>query len=128
MSRLAFPKTYHLIRRSQFEACYSRGRRYFTSHFILFVHHREDNGPWRLGLAVSKKVGNSVQRNRIKRVVREFFRLHQDRIPSGIDYVVIPKRNVRAFALVYGQVEKELGTLISSQLSGRVFPSAPDGL
>jgi ribonuclease P protein component len=77
---------------------------------------------------VSKKVGNSVQRNRIKRVVREFFRLHQDHIPPGIDYVVIPKRNVRAFALAYEQVEKELGTLISSQLSGRVPPSAQDGL
>jgi hypothetical protein len=42
--------------------------------------------------------------------------------------VVIPKRNVRAFALAYEQVEKELGTLISSQLSGRVPPSAQDGL
>ncbi|WP_462324439.1 ribonuclease P protein component [Desulfoplanes sp.] len=111
------------MRRSQFQSCYSRGRRYFTSRFILFVRPREDHGPWRLGLAVSKKVGNAVQRNRIKRVVREFFRLQQNRIPSGIDYVVIPKRNVRAFDLVYEQVAEELGTFIFQQLSGRVSRS-----
>ncbi len=80
---------------------------------------REENASWRLGLAVSKKVGIAVQRNRIKRVVREFFRLHQDALFTGYDYVVIPKRNVNAPNLTYAQVDAELGALFFSQLSGR---------
>ena len=88
----------------------------------------KDPAQWRLGLAVSKKVGIAVQRNRIKRVVREFFRLHQDAIPTGADYVVVPKRNVNAPGLSYAQVEAELGTLFSSQLSGHKQPSSPGSM
>lgn len=45
----------------------------------------------RLGLSVSRKVGNAVVRNRWKRLIREAFRLTQDRLPSGIDLVIIPR-------------------------------------
>jgi ribonuclease P protein component len=79
---------------------------------IVFILKGEDRAPWRLGLAVSKKVGIAVQRNRMKRVVREFFRLHQQAIPAGVDYVVVPKRKVNAPALTYSQLESELGALL----------------
>ena len=49
----------------------------------------------RLGLSVSRKVGIAVRRNRIKRLLREAFRLHLDEIPRGIDLVVIPRRAQR---------------------------------
>jgi ribonuclease P protein component len=44
----------------------------------------------RLGLVVSKKVGDSVRRNRVKRLFREAFRLNKDRLPGGFDLVVAP--------------------------------------
>lgn len=47
---------------------------------------------WRVGFAVTRKTGNAVIRNRVKRVLREFFRLHQAMIPPYMDLVVTPKR------------------------------------
>lgn len=73
--------------------CYNSGRRFFAKHFILFVYEQEDRAAeWRMGLAVTKKTGNAVHRNRVKRVLREFFRLHQMELPGGVDIVVVPMR------------------------------------
>jgi len=72
ISRLAYPPSYRLKRRPQFCSCYDRGRRFFSKSFTLFVLEREDAGlSWRLGLTVSRKIGKSVRRNRVKRLVRE---------------------------------------------------------
>ncbi|MBL3581713.1 ribonuclease P protein component [Oleidesulfovibrio alaskensis] len=84
-----------LTRRPDYVACYNTGRRYFSKHFIVFALEREGAAPvWRYGLAVSRKVGNAVRRNRTKRVLREFFRLYQDDMPGGMDLVVVPKRRL----------------------------------
>jgi ribonuclease P protein component len=56
-----------------------------TPHFILVL----GKGLGRLGLVVSRKSGNSVQRNRIKRLVRECFRSWPELLPAGVDLVVI---------------------------------------
>ena len=50
-------------------------------------------------MAVGKKLGSAVRRNRIKRVVRECFRLHRYDIPDGLDIVVVPKRRLDARSL-----------------------------
>ena len=47
----------------------------------------------RLGMRVSRKVGNAVTRNRVKRIVRELFRLQQSNLPSGCDLIIIPHPN-----------------------------------
>ena len=96
--RLGFPKARRLVCRPQFLACYERGRRYHSKGFILFVLARE-GGPrdfrtWRLGLAVSRKTGNAVVRNRVKRLLKEFFRIHGAMIPQGIDIVAVPKKHL----------------------------------
>lgn len=52
---------------------------------------RGDDGPPRIGITVTRKVGNAVQRNRVKRVVREVFRRNRERFPRGCDIVWIAR-------------------------------------
>jgi ribonuclease P protein component len=68
----------------------SKGQRLFTRHFILYVRKSAKGVP-RLGVTVSKKVGNAAVRNRIKRCVREAFRTHPLWFDEPVDLVVIAK-------------------------------------
>lgn len=72
---------------------YQDGGRIGSSNFIAILGNNE-SGTTRLGIAVSKKVGNSVTRNRIKRLVREFFRHRKESLPDSKDIVIIAKRDV----------------------------------
>ena len=87
-----FPKTLRLKSPAEFKAVYDRKRS--VSDGLLVVYARENALPHcRVGLSVSKKVGNAVVRNRCKRLLREAFRLSQHELPVGMDFILIP-RNV----------------------------------
>jgi ribonuclease P protein component len=80
----------------------SIGQRASTSHFVMLVAAREGNagaGCARLGIVVTRKIGNAVQRNRIKRVCRECFREWPDLVPEGIELVVIARAGAHELAL-----------------------------
>ena len=95
--RLRLPADRRLRRKCDFEAVYARGRRFGDSFFAVVSCANDAAGP-RLGLAVaSKTAGNSVERNRIRRIVRESFRLRQHDIPS-VDLVVSARTRVRGAA------------------------------
>lgn len=97
-------KNKRLLKRSEFQACYNQGEKNFTKLFLVFVK----KAPLaRIGLAVSKKNGNAVQRNRIKRILREFFRLHFAKL-LPYEFVVVPKKHVDADTLQFVHVEKDL--------------------
>ena len=61
----------------------------------MFVRFRASGDPWRVGMAVTKKIGTAVMRNRVKRVLRECFRLHQALLPPAVDLVIVPKRHLK---------------------------------
>jgi len=112
--RLGFPKAYHLVRRREFLDCYERGRRYHSKGFILFVLDRPvPPDHWRVGLAVSRKTGHAVLRNRVKRLLREFFRLHGPQLPGGIDIVAVPKKHLDANGLTLDILTKDIEPVLS---------------
>lgn len=96
-----FPGTARLRRQYQFDAVY-RGKHYAGDGVLVIRAIRNDVGHTRLGLSVSKKVGNAVVRNKWKRLIREAFRKQQADIPRGMDIVVRPKRGAVAdYGAVY---------------------------
>jgi ribonuclease P protein component len=81
-----------LKQRSDFVAA-NAGAKVHGAGFVLQARERGDGGPARVGFTVSKKVGNAVVRNRVRRRLREVVRLAAtDRIPAGRDYVLIGRR------------------------------------
>jgi ribonuclease P protein component len=106
-------------RRSEFQRAQSLGRKLVSRHFVLLVYARDDPSgePTRLGLVVSKRVGNAVRRNRAKRLIKEAFRRSPGLWHADIDLIVIA-RSCPA-DLQSRQVLEELGGL-SQALARRV--------
>jgi ribonuclease P protein component len=89
---LRFPRTRRLTATRQFRAVYDGGRRVFSGPLAVWGR-RNGLQHCRLGLAVPRHVGNAVTRNRIRRRLRESFRLIQHELPAGYDLVINVRRH-----------------------------------
>jgi ribonuclease P protein component len=78
-----------LSRSRDFDVVYRHGRSVSTRYLVLYRFDREEDGDVRLGIAIPKKIGTAVTRNRIKRRLREAWRGLLADVPSGSDYVVL---------------------------------------
>jgi ribonuclease P protein component len=115
---MRFQRHQHLKTKAEFEAVYLARCKAADGVLLMFARR---NHPWtRLGLSVSRKVGGAVVRNRIKRLLRESFRLQQLQIATGLDLVVIPLDKHRGSLAAYQQSLVKL-----SQKLARRLPVAP---
>ncbi|MBQ8804076.1 MAG: ribonuclease P protein component [Tyzzerella sp.] len=99
------------MKNKDFQIVYRKGKSYANKYLVMYVleNHTEEN---RLGISVSKKVGNSVIRHRITRLIRESYRLQESKFQNGFDIVVIARTNAKD--RTYQEIESaliHLGTL-----------------
>jgi ribonuclease P protein component len=108
-----------LLRHADFERVYKQGRRHFAAHMTVFYLARERGEGLRIGLTVGKVLGGAVERNRMKRRLRESVRLRWPGARVPVDVVIHPKKSVlkiefselgseisRAFEVIQKFVEK----------------------
>ncbi|WP_285813503.1 MULTISPECIES: ribonuclease P protein component [Staphylococcus] len=84
-------KAYRIKKNSDFQMIYKRGKSVANRQFVIYTKTNKDLEHFRLGISVSKKLGNAVVRNKIKRAIRENFKVHKnDIIP--IEIIVIARQ------------------------------------
>jgi len=91
--RRTFERRDRLGRSRDFTRVYAQGSRVASRTFLMFVAENA-LGHHRLGLAIARRVGNAVLRNRVKRRLREAFRLSRHRIPGSLDLVLHGRQEV----------------------------------
>lgn len=80
-----------LTRKSEFQKGYKHGRKYWDRYFVIYIRVN-DLPTTRLGITMSKKVGGSVERNRVRRLVRESYRHLKPKLRAGLDVIVIGRK------------------------------------
>ena len=123
-SRNTFPKSRRLLRHADFERVYKQGRRHFATHMTVFYLRREsdENAGIRVGFTVGKVLGGAVQRNRMKRRLREAVRLsgfgQAVSVDLDVDVVINPTRSLLTadFGKIQDQVTQAF-KLIEKHLS-----------
>jgi ribonuclease P protein component len=101
-----FTKNEKVLKTSDFKNLYKSGKKVFSKNFFVVW---KNGAARKVGLTVSSRVGNSVVRNRIKRVVREFFRSNKEKFPLG-QCIVTAKDG--AGLLTNEEIKKEMEFLL----------------
>jgi ribonuclease P protein component len=111
----AFRKTEHLRRPAEFRRVYDRQCSLADGWLVVYACENELPHS-RLGMSVSRKVGKATQRNRLRRLYREAFRLARQDLPTGLDLVLIPRRSEEP---TLAELQRSLAHLVT-QLSHRL--------
>jgi ribonuclease P protein component len=120
-----------LSKSADFQRVYRQGRSAASRHLVLYAFPREEveNGAGiRLGVSVGRRVGGAVERNRVKRLLREAFWSLDDRLPPTHDYVIVARPGAAQFAEGRGLdgFTDDLGELLGELLASGQEGSRPE--
>jgi ribonuclease P protein component len=105
--RARFTSSMRLLRHADFERVYKQGRRHFAVHLTVFYLPHQTGEGVRIGFTVGKALGGAVERNRMKRRLREAVRLSWPASPLALDVVINPKKSV--LKVEFSELSKEIG-------------------
>ena len=108
-----FPKSRRLLKHADFDRVYKQGKRHFAPHITVFYLRREGEtgaGNLRIGFTVGKALGGAVQRNRMKRRLREAVRLSGLKPDYSVDIVINPKRSF--LSAEFSAIRSEVGAAL----------------
>lgn len=94
-----------LKKNSEFQSVYKKGKSLANKYLVMYVVSN-DSEKNRIGISVSRKVGNSVVRHRITRLIRESYRLNEEKFETGYDFVVIARATAKGKS--YKDIESAL--------------------
>ena len=104
-------KTKIIKKKYEFKRVFFKGKYYGEKHLEIFILKNNINCN-RIGIAISKKSGNSVVRNRVKRLIRENYRILEDRLLEGYDFIILWKKKQdgkdATFYIIKEEMEKIL--------------------
>ena len=108
-------RTGRLSRSAEFQRVYRQGRSHANRELVLYAFANASGGPPRLGLSVSRKVGGAVQRNQVKRLLREAFAVARAEIADGQDVVLVARPDILELAEREGLagVQRSLSELVA---------------
>ncbi|RHW40454.1 ribonuclease P protein component [Neobacillus notoginsengisoli] len=114
-------KEFRIKKNKEFQAVFKKGQSTANRQFIVYVLKKEEQPLFRIGLSVSKKIGNAVVRNRIKRYIRQSVFEMKDGLAGGRDYVIIARKP--AAEMDFFEVKKSLAHVLKLAKSlKRDFP------
>jgi ribonuclease P protein component len=99
-------KKYRLVKKRDYNIVYAHGETVSNRQFVVYFKRNEETEHFRLGLSVSRKIGNAVVRNRMRRLVKEIVRRHKDEIVPHVDMIFIVR--IAAVSMDYHQLEKSV--------------------
>jgi ribonuclease P protein component len=102
---LAVKKSFRVKKTTDFDAIFKAKKSFANRAFIVYQLDNQKTH-YRVGISVSKKLGNAVRRNRVKRLIRQVVRQHESHLADPKDFVVIARQGVEGFD--YAEVEKNL--------------------
>ena len=88
-------KNYRIKKSSEIEQVMKNGRSKANPYFIVYKYKKTDNENFRIAISVGKKIGNAVERNKVKRYIRNVTTEHKQTIASNYDYFVIARKGVK---------------------------------
>jgi ribonuclease P protein component len=105
--RARFTGSMRLLRHADFERVYKQGRRHFAAHMTVFYLLRKQGEGLRIGFTVGRVLGGAVERNRMKRRLRESVRLRWPGVRVPVDVVINPKKAM--LKLDFAELKNEIG-------------------